>query len=202
MTRSVPASRQSLTVPGFHNAAALAYKSSLLSKRKNPESNTLFSWLGEHYRVNDRHATLFVELDEFFPDRSAQAFGFGHASRGAGGHVSHRTAPSSRTLWAGPASNSLPLSVSPKCGESGFAAEMFGVPMQRGFRAHPQVRCGGDRIDFLVQGNEGRRLTIGCAGDRCHGPAFAALIDGTTTCCASECVSGLAGRSGAALRRT
>jgi len=90
----------------------------------------------------------------------------------------------------------------PQCGESGFAPEMFGVPIQRGFRAHPQVRCGGDRIDFLVQGNEGRRLTIGCAGDRCHGPAFAALIDGTTTCCASECVSGLAGRSGAALRRT
>ncbi|WP_407830633.1 hypothetical protein [Verminephrobacter eiseniae] len=75
--------------------------------------------------------------------------------------------------------------------------------MQRGFRVQPQVRCGGDRIDFLVQGNEGRRrLAIGCDGDRCHGPAFAALIDGTTTWCASVCVSGLAGRSGAALRRT
>src|SRR6218665_1401989 len=122
MTRSVPASRQSLTLPGFQNAAALAYKSSLLSKRSSDLSNALFSWLGEHYRVNDRHATCFVELDEFFPDHSAQAFGFGHASRGAWGHVSHRTAPSSRTFWAGLASNSLPLSASPPVWRVGLCA--------------------------------------------------------------------------------
>jgi very-short-patch-repair endonuclease len=34
----------------------------------------------------------------------------------------------------------------------------------------PQVPCGGYRIDFVVEGNEGRRLAVECDGDRFHGP--------------------------------
>ena len=54
--------------------------------------------------------------------------------------------------------------------ESGFEFEMFDELVKRGFRVEPQVACGGYRIDFVVEGNEGRRLAIECDGDRFHGP--------------------------------
>ena len=56
-----------------------------------------------------------------------------------------------------------------KC-ESGFEFEMFDELVKRGFRVEPQVPCGGYRIDFVVEGNEGRRLAVECDGDRYHGP--------------------------------
>lgn len=54
--------------------------------------------------------------------------------------------------------------------ESGFELEMFDELVKRGFRVEPQVPCGGYRIDFVVEGAEGRRLAIECDGDRFHGP--------------------------------
>ena len=54
--------------------------------------------------------------------------------------------------------------------ESGFEFEMFDELVKRGFRVEPQVPCGGYRIDFVVEGNDGRRLAIECDGDRFHGP--------------------------------
>lgn len=54
--------------------------------------------------------------------------------------------------------------------ESGFELEMYDELVKRGFRVEPQVRCGGYRIDFVVEGNEGRRLAVECDGDRFHGP--------------------------------
>lgn len=54
--------------------------------------------------------------------------------------------------------------------ESGFEFEMFDELVKRGFRVEPQMPCGGYRIDFVVEGNEGRRLAIECDGDRFHGP--------------------------------
>jgi very-short-patch-repair endonuclease len=56
-----------------------------------------------------------------------------------------------------------------KC-ESGFELDMFDELVRRGYRVLPQVPCGGYRIDFVVEGNEGRRLAIECDGDRFHGP--------------------------------
>lgn len=56
-----------------------------------------------------------------------------------------------------------------KC-ESGFEFEMFDELVKQGYRVQPQVPCGGYRIDFVVEGNEGRRLAIECDGDRFHGP--------------------------------
>ncbi len=54
--------------------------------------------------------------------------------------------------------------------ESGFEFEMFDALVQRGYRVEPQVACGGYRIDFVVHGNEGRRLAVECDGDKYHGP--------------------------------
>jgi len=54
--------------------------------------------------------------------------------------------------------------------ESGFELEMFDELVKRGYRVQPQVPCGGYRIDFVVEGSEGRRLAIECDGDRFHGP--------------------------------
>ena len=56
-----------------------------------------------------------------------------------------------------------------KC-ESGFEFEMFDELVKRGYRVQPQVPCGGYRIDFVVEGNEDRRLAVECDGDRFHGP--------------------------------
>ena len=54
--------------------------------------------------------------------------------------------------------------------ESGFEFDMFDELVTRGFRIEPQVKCGAYRIDFVVEGREGRRLAIECDGDRFHGP--------------------------------
>jgi very-short-patch-repair endonuclease len=54
--------------------------------------------------------------------------------------------------------------------ESGFEKEMFDELTQRGYRVQPQVPCGSYRIDFVVEGSEGRRLAVECDGDRFHGP--------------------------------
>jgi len=54
--------------------------------------------------------------------------------------------------------------------ESGFEREVFDLLTQRNFRVEPQVECGGYRIDFVVEGAEGRRLAVECDGDRFHGP--------------------------------
>ncbi len=54
--------------------------------------------------------------------------------------------------------------------ESGFELAMFDELVKRGFRVEPQVQCGGYRIDFVVEGDEGRRLAVECDGDRFHGP--------------------------------
>lgn len=54
--------------------------------------------------------------------------------------------------------------------ESGFERELFDELTQRGYRVQPQVPCGASRIDFVVEGSEGRRLAIACDGDQFHGP--------------------------------
>lgn len=54
--------------------------------------------------------------------------------------------------------------------ESGFEEAMFDALVERGYRVEPQVKAGGFRIDFVVEGNEGRRLAVECDGDRFHGP--------------------------------
>jgi very-short-patch-repair endonuclease len=54
--------------------------------------------------------------------------------------------------------------------DSGFEREVFDLLTQRNFRVEPQVECGGYRIDFVVEGAEGRRLAVECDGDRFHGP--------------------------------
>ncbi len=47
---------------------------------------------------------------------------------------------------------------------------MFDALVERGYRVEPQVKAGSFRIDFVVEGNEGRRLAVECDGDRFHGP--------------------------------
>jgi very-short-patch-repair endonuclease len=47
---------------------------------------------------------------------------------------------------------------------------MFDEITKRGYRVQPQVPCGAYRIDFVIEGNEGRRLAVECDGDRFHGP--------------------------------
>lgn len=54
--------------------------------------------------------------------------------------------------------------------DSGFEREMYDELVKRGFRVQPQVACGGYFIDFVVEGNEGRRLAVECDGDQFHGP--------------------------------
>lgn len=54
--------------------------------------------------------------------------------------------------------------------ESGFEFEVYDELVKRGYRIEPQVRCGAYRIDFVVNGAEGRRLAVECDGDRFHGP--------------------------------
>lgn len=53
---------------------------------------------------------------------------------------------------------------------SDFELEVFDELVKRGYRVSPQVPSGGYFIDFVVEGNEGRRLAIECDGDRFHGP--------------------------------
>ena len=54
--------------------------------------------------------------------------------------------------------------------ESGFELAMFDELVGLGYRFKPQVKCGTYRIDFVVEGREGRRLAVECDGDRFHGP--------------------------------
>jgi very-short-patch-repair endonuclease len=54
--------------------------------------------------------------------------------------------------------------------ESDFEREMFDLLTKRNFRVQPQVKCGGYRIDFVIEGSEGRRLAVECDGDKFHGP--------------------------------
>lgn len=54
--------------------------------------------------------------------------------------------------------------------ESDFERDMFDVLVKHNYRVSPQVRCGGYRIDFVVEGSEGRRLAVECDGDKFHGP--------------------------------
>jgi very-short-patch-repair endonuclease len=54
--------------------------------------------------------------------------------------------------------------------ESDFEREMFDEITDKGFRMRPQVKVGGYRIDFVVEGAEDRRLAVECDGDRYHGP--------------------------------
>ena len=55
--------------------------------------------------------------------------------------------------------------------ESDFERDMFDELVKRGYRVEPQVGCGGFRIDFVIEGREGRRIAVECDGDRFHGPA-------------------------------
>jgi very-short-patch-repair endonuclease len=54
--------------------------------------------------------------------------------------------------------------------ESDLERVMFDELTKRGYRLEPRVSCGGFRIDFIVEGSQGRRLAIECDGDRFHGP--------------------------------
>ena len=54
--------------------------------------------------------------------------------------------------------------------ESDFEREMFDGLIERGYRVLPQVRAGSYRIDFVVEGDLGKRLAIECDGDAYHGP--------------------------------
>jgi very-short-patch-repair endonuclease len=54
--------------------------------------------------------------------------------------------------------------------ESDFEREMFDELAAKGFRVRPQLKVGGFRIDFVVEGAEDRRLAVECDGDRYHGP--------------------------------
>jgi very-short-patch-repair endonuclease len=54
--------------------------------------------------------------------------------------------------------------------ESDFEREMFDELTARGYKARPQFPCGGFRIDFVVEGEDGARLAVECDGDRYHGP--------------------------------
>jgi very-short-patch-repair endonuclease len=54
--------------------------------------------------------------------------------------------------------------------ESGFELEMFDALIERGYRVIPQVRAGNKRIDFVIEGHQGKRLAVECDGDQYHGP--------------------------------
>jgi very-short-patch-repair endonuclease len=54
--------------------------------------------------------------------------------------------------------------------ESPFEHEVGGLLLDRGYRVRPQVRVGGYRIDFVVEGDGDRRLAVELDGDRYHGP--------------------------------
>lgn len=54
--------------------------------------------------------------------------------------------------------------------ESEFEKEVFDFLIERNYRVKPQVKCGAYRIDFVVEGAEGRRLAVECDGDKFHGP--------------------------------
>lgn len=54
--------------------------------------------------------------------------------------------------------------------DSGFERDVYDVLTGKGYRIKPQVKVGGYKIDFVVEGAEDRRLAIELDGDRFHGP--------------------------------
>ena len=56
-----------------------------------------------------------------------------------------------------------------KC-ESPFECEIYDILSERGYRVVPQVRVGGYRIDFVVEGHNDALLAIECDGDKYHLP--------------------------------
>ena len=54
--------------------------------------------------------------------------------------------------------------------DSGFEREVGELLLKRGYRVKPQVEVGGYRIDFVVEGDNDRRLAIELDGDKYHGP--------------------------------
>lgn len=54
--------------------------------------------------------------------------------------------------------------------ESSFERAMFDALSERNYKVLPQVRAGRYRIDFVIEGEQGRRLAIECDGDQYHGP--------------------------------
>lgn len=56
------------------------------------------------------------------------------------------------------------------CDDSPFEREVGARLLELGFRARPQVEVGGFRIDFVVEGDGGRRIAVELDGDRYHGP--------------------------------
>ncbi len=54
--------------------------------------------------------------------------------------------------------------------ESDFEREVYNELTAKGYRVKPQVAVGAFRIDFVVEGNDNRRLAVECDGDRFHGP--------------------------------
>jgi very-short-patch-repair endonuclease len=54
--------------------------------------------------------------------------------------------------------------------ESDFEREVLRRLLERGYRVTPQVGAMGYRIDFVVEGANGRRLAVECDGDQYHGP--------------------------------
>ena len=54
--------------------------------------------------------------------------------------------------------------------DSGFERDVGKCLLDRGYRVRPQVPVGPFRIDFVVEGEQGRRLAVELDGDRYHGP--------------------------------
>ena len=54
--------------------------------------------------------------------------------------------------------------------DSGFEREVGQRLLARGYRVKPQVEVGGYRIDFVVEGDNDRRLAVELDGDKYHGP--------------------------------
>jgi very-short-patch-repair endonuclease len=54
--------------------------------------------------------------------------------------------------------------------ESGFERAFGKRLIDLGYRIRPQVRVAGKRIDFVIDGNNDRRLAIELDGDKYHGP--------------------------------
>jgi very-short-patch-repair endonuclease len=54
--------------------------------------------------------------------------------------------------------------------QSGFERDLFTRLTDRGYKVTPQVGSEGFFIDFVVEGDGGRRLAIECDGDQYHGP--------------------------------
>ena len=65
--------------------------------------------------------------------------------------------------------NRSPRVLRDRC-ESSVERAMFDELTKRGYKFEPQVSCGGFRIDFVVEGSQGKRLAIECDGDRFQGP--------------------------------